>query len=227
MNKKEIKITAEGKESLPWNELLPFQGQLKHIEKAEYEKLRKVLIEMGFSFAVHAWKHKGKYYIIDGHQRMFAVKQMVEVEGYSIKPVPVVIVQAKTFNEAKKKVLAAASQYGKISKQALSDYAKEFDVSFDDLVSNFHFPEIDFSEMEEFFSDEGSIPDSDESSEATKSLKSGSDQVKQLQLFFSTVEYEEFLSKIESLKSIYKTENVTDTLLELIREKHKAQQKTK
>lgn len=220
-----LKIAVRGSQTLPLEKLEPFQGSLKHLEKTEYENLRKTLIDFGFSFVVHVWQDKKSYYIIDGHQRIFTLNQMKKIEGWKIPEIPVALVEAKSFAEAKRKVLAAASQYGKVSKDSLSLYLKENDIQFDEVVANFHFPEVDFSEMADEFSktlsDSGisDLPE-DEEDEPEKTSPSGSNQVKQLQLFFTIDDYAEFIKKVEGVQQALKLDNISDTLLEVVREKY-------
>lgn len=148
---KKIKISVEAKAQVPLETLEPFQGTLKKLETAQFNKLKKVLIEEGISFAVHVWQNKGKNHIIDGHQRVFVLKQLKEVEGYEVPDVPIALVSANSYAEAKRKVLAGASQYGKLSKEGLIDFMNNNEISFDDLSLTFDFPEIDFDDLADDF----------------------------------------------------------------------------
>lgn len=220
--KRKIEITVSGNKTLPLESLEPFQGSLKHLEKDEYEKLRKNLIEFGFSFVVHVWENEGKFHIIDGHQRIFTLSQMKKVEGWVIPDIPVALVSAKSFGEAKRKVLAAASQYGKVSKGSLELYLKENDIPYDELVSNFSFPEVDFSELADSFnqpSDPG-IEDYEDKDEKTSA--SSSSQVKQIQLFFKLDDYFKFIEMVEDLGKARGWQNISDTLMEVVSESYKA-----
>ncbi len=221
---KTIKITVEGKETLPLEKLLPFQGSLKHIEKTEYESLRKTLIDFGFSFVVHVWKDKSKYHIIDGHQRIFTLNQMKKIEGWEVPDLPVALVKAASFAEAKRKVLAAASSYGKVTQDSLTNYLKENDIQFDEIVANFHFPEVDFSNLAEQFlensASNGAVsepPPEANSEESGKSSPSGSSQVKQLNLLFTSDDYVEFVQCTEKLQTKLGLDNISDTLLAVVR----------
>ena len=64
---------------------------------------------MGFSEPIAVWLHKGKSFILNGHQRV-AVLRALASEGYTIPPLPVSIVDAESYQQAKKKVLALTSQ---------------------------------------------------------------------------------------------------------------------
>jgi hypothetical protein len=104
-----IKIAVEAKTTVPFDRLEPFQDDIKYLPKEEYEKARESILNNGFSFAVHVWKKDKHYYIIDGHQRVFTIRQMVEQEKFKCPPLPVALVGAKSFKEAKMKVLAGVS----------------------------------------------------------------------------------------------------------------------
>lgn len=230
MAKKTIKITVRGAEVVALAKLEAFQGDLKHISKEQYERLRKGILDLGFSFAPHVWKNDGKFHLLDGHQRIFVLKQMVEIEGYKVAKIPVAVVEAANFAEAKRKVLAAASQYGVVSREGLVAYARENDIPYDEIVATYHFPEIDYSVLASDFSppapDDKAMPEPEDEPSTDKTQKSGSDLVKQLQLFFGADQYAEFVAKVEQLANIYDTQNVTDTLLEIVREVHSAHLKT-
>jgi hypothetical protein len=221
----EIKISVRGAETVALNQLVPFQGDLKTLEREQYEHLRNVIVKMGFSFTVHVWKSGGKVYIIDGHQRITAVKTMVEKEGFACPPIPVSVIEAKDFAEAKRKVLAGASQYGKVSKKGLFDFLKANDIPFDDIVANFDFPEINFGNFgAEFFpkGTDGKDINSSTPPAPNSDPKMGSDGVRQVQLFFDAKSHDEFLVKANALLAHYKKTNITDTVMECVREIHKA-----
>lgn len=226
--RKTLTVTVKGSESIPLDKLEPFQGNLKHIGKEQYENFRKNLIEFGISFVVHVWKNEGHNYIIDGHQRVFTLTQMKKIEGWVIPDVPVAVVEAENFAQAKRKVLAAASQYGTMTQESLSTYLKDNDIPFDEIVASFHFAEVNFLEMADEFNqqiEDNGIPDYEEP-DSEKSTASGSSQVKQLQLFFTIDDYNEFVKKIEVLKTSLNLETITDTVMEVIREKYNSEEKS-
>ena len=224
MSKKTIKIAVKGAETVSLEDLKPFQGSLKQIGKAEYEQLRKGILDLGFSFAPHVWKEGKDVYLIDGHQRIFTVRQMVEIEGYKCPPIPVAVVEAKTYAEAKRKILAAASQYGTVTKESLLAFAKENDIPLDEIVATYHFHEVNYEDFASDFTPPPGedLPEVEEDEDTEKTLKSGSELVRQLQLFFNSDDYNEFVQKVEALRDQYKTESVTDTLLEMVREEYSA-----
>jgi hypothetical protein len=139
---KPIRISCKGNESLPVDELTPMQGKLKTLSDEAYQKLRASILELGFSFPIFVWKFKGKNHILDGHQRRLCLIRMRDEEGFQIPLIPVISVEASTRKEAAKKLLAAASQFGKVEPTGLFNFMKEFEIEMPDLASSFQFPEI-------------------------------------------------------------------------------------
>lgn len=129
------------------NKLEPFQGDLKSLSKKELNKFKKQLKKLGFSEPFTVWENDGKINIINGHQRLIALKSMI-AEGADITHVPATFIKAKDVKEAKEKVLALTSQYGKISKESLSDYINEAGISWDEAHDQFRFPEISWPGLE-------------------------------------------------------------------------------
>ena len=222
MENKTIVIAAEGALAVPFQSLEPFQDNIKRIEKEQYEKLRKSIIEQGFSFAVHVWQHEGHNYIIDGHQRMFVLKHMHEVEGWEIPDIPITLVHADTFADAKRKVLAGASQYGRFDKQGLIEFAKINDIPFDLIVATFDFPDVDLSALSQSLVTDNIPTIGAPTQGETPEMKSGSDQVRQVQLFFNATTHAEFMNMVDDLSKVYETENITDTLMEIVRADYKS-----
>jgi hypothetical protein len=206
-----IKIAVRGAMTVPLAKLEPFQGDLKRLERAEYESLRKGLIDLGFSFTMHIWQHEGHNYIIDGHQRLTALKMMEETENFIIPEIPVSIVDADDFATAKRKVLAGTSQYGIMTEKSLFDFCKVNDIPLDNIVSTFKFQDINMEKFGAMFQiNPENLPTAPPQ---VGVLPSGSEGVRQVQLFFDAKSHEEFLNLVNHLTSIYKTENITDTVL--------------
>ncbi len=83
MNQPFIRVTCKAAASIPVGKLEQFQGNLKTLPKGQYQKLRRTIERDGFSFPVFVWRRRGRYHIIDGHQRVYVVKKMLE-EGYRL-----------------------------------------------------------------------------------------------------------------------------------------------
>jgi hypothetical protein len=134
-------------ELLDIDRLTPFQGKLKTLDDKNFNKLRKSIIEEGFSFTVHVWENADVIYIIDGHQRVSVLHQMRK-QGIMIPPISCSFVSAKTYRDAKKLVLLAVSQYGKIQRDGFLEFVdgEEFD------FADYDFPDFNI-QIDEFVPD--------------------------------------------------------------------------
>lgn len=128
MTKKTIPVSCKGAAVLPIDELQDFQGNLKILGKKEEEKLKKSLLRYGFTVPVFVRKN----HILDGHQRIYVTKKLLE-SGYTIEGIPVVHINATDRHEAAEKLLQINSQYAKIDDQGLFDYMTEFNLDFKGL----------------------------------------------------------------------------------------------
>jgi len=156
-----IKIACETKHSLPLADLTCLQGDLKTLSDENKAKLRKQIVEKGFIAPFFVWKNEenGKVinYIIDGHQREVVLKDMAS-EGEELPGAfPVVYIEAKDERDAKEKLLAINSQYGKMTEESLFNFAEEPDFQFKDL-GDFEFAGIDMEGLEGLF-DEANEPE--------------------------------------------------------------------
>lgn len=148
---KTIRIACEGAALIDINDLSDFQGTLKTLNGEAYNRLRMSILELGFSFPIHAWKTKDKTYILDAHQRVATLKRMRDDDGYLIPPLPVVWIKAANKKEAAKKLLAATSQYGEVTYSGLDEFLKTFEIDVKKLDSTFQFPEINLDRFETTF----------------------------------------------------------------------------
>jgi len=170
MAKKEIKVTCEGADRLIYNELEPYQGKLKSLSDNNYQKLKNLILKLGFSEPISIWKNRGKYHIVNGHQRLRVVAKMVKDEGYQCPPLPVNWIQAKSAKEAKKKVLALTSQFGKMENEGLYEFMSDADLGVSEL-DDFAFPEIKLDLFKKEYFEEGE----DEEEDENDSQKGGGD----------------------------------------------------
>lgn len=155
----EIKITCDTKLYLPIENLLPFQGSLKN--HGNKEKLKKQILDQGFSAPVFVWKNDGKYYLLDGHGRTSACLDLKQA-GYKIPDLPAVEIIAKTKREAKKKLLGYVSQFGHVSKEGLYEFIQDAEIELEEL-EDFDIPEIDLDEFkEEYFPEDKPVGDGKE-----------------------------------------------------------------
>lgn len=121
----QIKIACKAAMNLPVESLVEFQNELKTLSKENYEKLRAEIKDQGFSFPVAVWQNDGKNFILDGHQRIRTLKKMITDEGFTCPEVPVALVDAVDYKQAKHKLLAAMSQYGRVEPDGLYLYITE------------------------------------------------------------------------------------------------------
>lgn len=151
----EIIFKVKGYLNISLDELKPFQGDLKKLSDENHSKLRRQIIEDGFNFCPHVWKCDDCYYILDGHQRIFTLKQLkkegykfIDSEGRAIDGIPCNPVIAYDIEDAKRKVLQAVSQYGKLDTEGFKDFV--IDVDFD--LGDFDLPdfEIPYFGIDEF-----------------------------------------------------------------------------
>lgn len=125
-----IEIKCSGDNFLALEELENFQGNLKDLSEDNYRKLKAQILQHGFMVPFFVWKSEGRNYILDGHQRETVLSRMKK-EGEDLpEAFPVVYVEAKSLKDAKAKLLAINSQYGKMTEAGLFDFVKaDFDFS--------------------------------------------------------------------------------------------------
>ncbi len=136
--KKIIKITCKGSGVIPIDKLKDFQGNLKTLERDEFEKLKRSILKHGFSFPVFVWKN----FLLDGHQRLFTVRELLK-QGYTIADIPIVEVQAQDKAEAAEKLLRLNSHHAKITEDGLYEFLNEMSVDISGLVDDLTLPDID------------------------------------------------------------------------------------
>lgn len=147
---KTIQITCKAAAMISIEKLEAFQGNLKTLSEKEYKKFRAAIEKHGFSFPVFVWKSDKTHFIIDGHQRLNTVRQMVK-DGWTLKEnlVPVDWIEAKTKKEAKEKILLAMSQYGKYTEESLYEFIQIEGLDFDEEKAKLALPQIDLEKFEE------------------------------------------------------------------------------
>ena len=133
----EIKFKVKAHVNIPLEDLKPFQGDLKKLSEENFNKLRNEILDDGFNFAFHVWKSDKCYFILDGHQRHYVLTQLKK-QGYNINLVPCNIVEAESIEDAKRKVLQAVSQYGKLTNEGYIGFVDGLDLDF----TNFDLPDF-------------------------------------------------------------------------------------
>ena len=137
-----LMVACTGATVVDWHELVPMQGDLKSLSKENYTRLRRAL-ERGFSFPFFVWRNGGKYFTLDGHQRLRALETM-EGEGWIIPPLPVAWVEARDRREAMRKILECSSQYGTMEEEGLYEYVATADIR---NLDDYNFDKIDLKKF--------------------------------------------------------------------------------
>ena len=163
MQDKTIKITCKGQKYISIDKLKNFQGNLKELRKDELGKLQRSILKHGFSFPVFVWKNN----MLDGHQRIFATKELLK-EGYTISDIPIVEIMASDRSEAAEKLLFLNSRYAKITDDGLYEFLNDFDLDLNDMAGDLEFPDIDFDRFMK-----GYVEDVDKISQIKDELKHG------------------------------------------------------
>jgi hypothetical protein len=154
-----IRITCDPDMRLerhPVGDLQDFQGSLKVLPEKNVAELTTSLVDLGYSFPTAIWYGTSK--ILDGHQRNFVLAglirdgwSLVEYDGSPASGVPVVQVVAENEDEARRKVLAAVSQYGKVSPEGLQRFLADGKMKWDDVSAWVDLPDFDPKAFEKAF----------------------------------------------------------------------------
>jgi len=119
----------------PITELSATQGELKFLTKDNYDKLKRTIEKHGFDIPVTVWVDKdGTKHLLDGHQR----KHVLETEGW-FNPIPYLVIEAETINQAAERLLEITSQYGTITQEGI-----------DQFIATFELPEIEIKQLTNF-----------------------------------------------------------------------------
>lgn len=170
---KVISIKCDTKDTLNIAEMTELQGNLKSRNDVDYDKIKLSIIKYGFSFPFFVWK-SDKNYILDGHGRFETLCRM-QKDGYLIPDVPVVFVEAKDLKEAKQKLLRLNSQYGKMTKESVLEFAEDIDLNFDEIA----LPDtvIDFTDDTDAVEDFPELKEGDRDTQCTMTFVLSQEQV--------------------------------------------------
>lgn len=143
MQKKTIRIECRGSGTLRLDELNHFQGNLKNLSRENYVRGKTTILENGFSEPISVWKDStdDQWKILNGHQRVRILREMRDVEGYEIPPLPVSEVEAGNEKEAKLKVLSLTSSYGNMTGDGLYEFMHNANLDLEDLAP-FNFSDV-------------------------------------------------------------------------------------
>ena len=127
-----VVVKSTIKETLPLSYLNVLQGNLKKLSDQNYQKLKNSIVKHGFIYPFFVWEDEkeNKIYLIDGTQRHTTLEKMKE-EGYKIPQLPVVFIPAKDIQDAKGKLLAAASYFGEFNLEGTKEFLADLDFDMD------------------------------------------------------------------------------------------------
>lgn len=147
MNQITSKILKQ--ELVPWRELKWLQSsKLKDLGDRGIEKLKNSLKENNFVQPFNVWEDsKGVVWILDGHHREKALKQL-EAEGFQIPDLlPANFVECADRKAAAKMVLVYSSIYAKITNEGLGEFLDDFDLDLSNLVNEIDLPGLDLADV--------------------------------------------------------------------------------
>lgn len=145
MAKKTIEIKCTGSGELSLSQLNDLQGELKERTPEQMKKLRKSILKHGFIAPIFVWENPAdaQMMILDGHSRKTVLNELKD-EGYSIPQLPIVLIESPSIDDAKEKLLAISSTYGKFTEPGVRGFLESFDFDREDLFSSIDIPFLDF-----------------------------------------------------------------------------------
>ena len=161
-----LPVKCKGSSEVPLHELKSFQNDLKFTDLENLEKLKRSLLKFGFTTPFFVWAttngRKNKtLYLLDGHQRKTALNELREDGTVLPDKFPIVEIDAKSKQDAKEKLLAIVSQYGKLNyKTSFFDNSK-FDDDFDSSFLALDLDKFDFFKEDEAVKDNLNIDDTE------------------------------------------------------------------
>lgn len=120
-----VRVTCEAAVNLPLSSLKSFQGDIKRISDENLEKLKRRILKDGVNAPLFIWKKGKTTYLLDGHQRLKALRELKK-EGHEIPALPCAIIEAKNAEDAREKLLAISSQYGEFVATELRGFVESF-----------------------------------------------------------------------------------------------------
>jgi len=141
-------IKAHNPNNLPtidYRDLIELQpNSFKDLSQKNFDKLSNSFNVHGFITPYFVWNDKGKYFILDGHQRS-RVLSTLEPNGLEV---PYILIDAKNKQEAAKKLLAIDSRYGKRTAEGEQEFLDIFEIE-QGYIEEVAVLEFEFEEAEE------------------------------------------------------------------------------
>jgi DNA modification methylase len=126
-------------------------------------------LDVGFSFPELVWKQGKHFFIVDGHQRVRAIQQMLK-EGYSLKggALPVSFTEARNKKEAAKKIAMGTSQYGEYDEESMYEFMHLAGLELSELKEWGSLPQLHMGKLEVGYFKDLADPKDDEVPEPPK-----------------------------------------------------------
>ena len=119
-------------------DLQPTQGDLKFLSEDNYKKLKDRIESRGFDLPVTVWiDDNGVKHLVDGHQR----RHVLTTEGW-YEPIPYLVINAKSLEEAAERLLEITSQYGTITQEGIDEFIATFELPEIDVLAHTNFDGI-------------------------------------------------------------------------------------
>ena len=153
---KSLRVTCDTKLTVALDDLHGIQGAMKEMTEERYQKFRRLIIRDGINFSMHVWrepleKKKFRWWIIDGHGRHALLVKM-RAEGYVVPPIPCVEIEASSFRDAKRRVLAASSSFHRATPQGVYEFLSDIEMPLEE-IADYDLPDIDVPEFLAEFAD--------------------------------------------------------------------------
>lgn len=145
-----IPIKCSGSRLMPWQDLQEFQGNLKDLSTVNYDKLKKLILTMGWIAPFFVCNDNQ---VLDGHGRLRVLKKLIS-EGHTIDDIPVVDVQVDSQRDAARKLLAIDSRFQAITEQGLYEFVHVKQLDFENIKEAYDLPGIDFDHFKASYIDD-------------------------------------------------------------------------
>lgn len=139
-----IQIGCEGTRLVALEDLKELQGDLKQRSLADVEQLKQMILKLGFAFPFFVWRDGDQQWILDGHGRLAALTAL-RAEGWEVPPLPAVDIAATDMADAKRRLLALNSRYGKMTTEGFEAFVAG--VELQSIAMDLALPEIDVSAL--------------------------------------------------------------------------------
>jgi hypothetical protein len=180
--------------TIPIADLLPSQGDLKDLSEKNYNKLKNVILNRGFSYPVYVWEDKdGLLHLLDGHQR----QRVLTTEGWN-DPIPYLKVPAKDLQEAMARLLEITSQYATITQEGIDTFIATYELPEAEIYEATHYDAL------AFYSNEENEPDAEDKELYNDNIESPiyepNDNIPEISDLVDTTKTRELEKYIESLE---------------------------